>query len=98
MVSPDTVRFAQFNASLNRNNAGELITDLSTPDNAQAKTVAEIIQRTNPDVLLTLMKAVRRLSYFSKTISLLVRTELIRLNIPTSTSHLPTQAFPLALT
>jgi 3-phytase len=52
MVSPDTVRFAQFNASLNRNNAGELITDLSTPDNVQAKTVAEIIQRTNPDVLL----------------------------------------------
>jgi myo-inositol-hexaphosphate 3-phosphohydrolase len=52
MVSPDTVRFAQFNASLNRNNSGELITDLSTPDNAQAKTVAEIIQRVNPDVLL----------------------------------------------
>jgi len=52
MVNPDTVRFAQFNASLNRNNAGELITDLSTPDNSQAKTVAEIIQRVNPDVLL----------------------------------------------
>ncbi|MBD2069025.1 phytase [Leptolyngbya sp. FACHB-671] len=52
MVSPDTVRFAQFNASLNRNNAGELIADLSTTGNAQAKTVAEIIQRTNPDVLL----------------------------------------------
>jgi 3-phytase/alkaline phosphatase D len=32
MVSPDTVRFAQFNASLNRSNAGELITDLSTSD------------------------------------------------------------------
>ncbi|MDX2244145.1 MAG: phytase [Leptolyngbyaceae cyanobacterium bins.302] len=46
------VRFAQFNASLNRNSAGQLVTDLSTPNNAQAKAVAEIIQRTNADVLL----------------------------------------------
>ncbi len=46
------VRFATFNASLNRFNAGDLISDLSTPDNAQAQTVAEIIQRTRPDVLL----------------------------------------------
>ena len=43
-------RFATFNASLNRNNAGDLITDLSTPDNAQAKAIAEIIQRNNPDI------------------------------------------------
>ena len=51
--SPGKVaRFATFNASLNRNNAGELITHLSTPDNAQAQTVAEIIQRARPDVLL----------------------------------------------
>ena len=47
----ETVRFATFNASLNRNNAGELISDLSTPDNPQAKNVAEIIQRVNPDVI-----------------------------------------------
>ncbi|MDB9309469.1 5'/3'-nucleotidase SurE [Aphanizomenon sp. CS-733/32] len=47
-----TVRFSQFNASLNRNADGQLVTDLSTPNNAQAKTVAEIIQRNNPDVLL----------------------------------------------
>ncbi|MDQ3005341.1 MAG: endonuclease/exonuclease/phosphatase family protein [Chloroflexota bacterium] len=47
-----TVRFATFNASLNRNFAGQLVTDLSTPNNVQAKTVAEIIQRTRPDVLL----------------------------------------------
>lgn len=47
-----TVRFATFNASLNRNFAGQLVSDLSTPDNVQAKTVAEIIQRTRPDVLL----------------------------------------------
>lgn len=47
-----TVRFATFNASLNRNAAGQLVSDLSTPDNAQARTIAEIIQRTRPDVLL----------------------------------------------
>jgi hypothetical protein len=46
------VRFATFNASLNRNFAGQLVTDLSTPNNAQAATVAEIIQRARPDVLL----------------------------------------------
>lgn len=49
---PLTVRFATFNASLNRNFAGQLVSDLSTPNNAQAQTVAEIIQRTRPDVLL----------------------------------------------
>nr|WP_076828000.1 endonuclease/exonuclease/phosphatase family protein [Frankia sp. CcI49] len=47
-----TLRVATFNASLNRAAAGQLRTDLSTPDNAQARTVAEIIQRTRPDVLL----------------------------------------------
>jgi hypothetical protein len=49
---PRVVRFSTFNASLNRNNAGELVTHLSTTTNAQAKTVAEIVQRTRPDVLL----------------------------------------------
>jgi hypothetical protein len=49
---PGEVRFATFNASLNRNNEGDLETDLATPDNAQAQAVAEIIQRTAPDVLL----------------------------------------------
>ncbi|KAB7745427.1 endonuclease/exonuclease/phosphatase family protein [Nostocoides sp. F2B08] len=49
---PDPVRFATFNASLNRNAEGQLVADLSTPGNAQARTVAEIIQRTRPDVLL----------------------------------------------
>nr|MDZ8062740.1 phytase [Nostoc sp. EkiNYC01] len=52
MVTTSTIRFSQFNASLNRNTQGQLVTDLSTPDNAQAKAVAEIIQRNNPDVLL----------------------------------------------
>jgi hypothetical protein len=47
-----TVRFATYNASLNRGSEGQLVQDLSTPDNAQAAAVAEIIQRTRPDVLL----------------------------------------------
>lgn len=48
----DTLRVATFNASLNRANTGELIADLSTPSNAQAQAVAEIIQRTRPDIIL----------------------------------------------
>ena len=51
-MATTSVRISQFNASLNRNAEGQLVTDLSTPNNAQAKAVAEIIQRTNPDVLL----------------------------------------------
>jgi hypothetical protein len=47
-----SVRFATFNASLNRFNAGDLVNDLSTSNNAQAAAVAEIIQRARPDVLL----------------------------------------------
>jgi hypothetical protein len=46
------VRFATFNASLNRTSAGQLVSDLSTPANAQAQTIAEIIQHNRPDVLL----------------------------------------------
>jgi predicted extracellular nuclease len=46
------LRFASFNVSFNRSNAGDLINDLSTCDNAQAQAVAEIIQRVRPDVLL----------------------------------------------
>lgn len=48
----EQIRVAQFNASLNRSAEGELIQDLSTPDNSQARVIAEIIQRINPDVLL----------------------------------------------
>lgn len=47
-----SVRFATFNASLNRNSAGALVADLSTPGNAQAQTIAEIIQRARPEVIL----------------------------------------------
>ncbi|MFC9919716.1 endonuclease/exonuclease/phosphatase family protein [Agromyces binzhouensis] len=48
----DTVRVATYNLSLNRNFEGQLVADLSTGTNAQAKTVAEIIQRANPDIVL----------------------------------------------
>jgi hypothetical protein len=48
----DVVRFSTFNASLNRNAEGQLISDLSTPNNTQAKVIAEIVQRNRPDVLL----------------------------------------------
>lgn len=59
----DTVRFATFNASLNRSNSGDLLSDLANPGGAglgsttarrilQAANVAEVIQRVNPDVLL----------------------------------------------
>jgi endonuclease/exonuclease/phosphatase family protein len=53
-----TIRFATFNSSLNRNAAGELkadliaSTDMSRPGVVQAHTVAEIVQRIRPDVLL----------------------------------------------
>jgi hypothetical protein len=53
----DDVRFATFNASLNRGAAGQLVADLSNPSAdtvgvRQAKNVAEVIQRVAPDVLL----------------------------------------------
>ena len=53
---PD-VRFATFNASLNRSNPGQLIDHLSHPEvddvfRRQARNVAEVIQRNRPDVLL----------------------------------------------
>ncbi len=46
------VRFAQFNASLNRAAEGQLVADLQTGTNEQAQNVAETIQRANPDVVL----------------------------------------------
>ncbi len=45
------LKIATFNASLYRDQSGELLTDLSQND-SQIKSIAEIIQRTNPDVLL----------------------------------------------
>ena len=47
-----TVTFATFNASMNRNNAGDLAAELAEPGSAQPDTIATIIQKARPDVLL----------------------------------------------
>jgi 3-phytase len=46
------LRFATFNASVNRNAEGQLVQELSNGDDPQLRNVAEIIQRARPDVLL----------------------------------------------
>ncbi|MFH5822459.1 endonuclease/exonuclease/phosphatase family protein [Georgenia sp. AZ-5] len=46
------LRVATYNASLNRATEGELVADLSTPDDPQARAVAEVIQIAAPDVVL----------------------------------------------
>jgi hypothetical protein len=50
--APTPVRFATFNASLNRFNGGDLAAELSSPGSTQPDVIAEIIQRTRPDMLL----------------------------------------------
>jgi len=47
-----TLRAATYNLSLNRATEGELVDDLSTGDDPQAATVAEVIQHARPDVVL----------------------------------------------
>ena len=51
-AGPAQIRFATFNASLNRISAGALAAELSVPGSPQPDTIAEIIQRVRPDVLL----------------------------------------------
>jgi 3-phytase len=51
-AKPVTIRFATFNASLNRDAPGKLIADLERGDDPQIAAVAEVIQRARPDVLL----------------------------------------------
>jgi hypothetical protein len=51
-AAQDSIRFATFNASLNRFNAFDLAAELSAPGSAQPDTIAEIVQRVRPDVLL----------------------------------------------
>jgi hypothetical protein len=52
LFQKEPLRVATFNASLNRTAAGELVRDLSTGENAQARTIAEIVQRADADVIL----------------------------------------------
>ncbi len=46
------IRVATFNASMSRGTEGGLIADLSTGDNSQAQSIAEIIQKTDADIIL----------------------------------------------
>lgn len=46
------LRVATYNGSLNRPSAGRLVSDLSTPNNLQARRVAEVVQQIRPDILL----------------------------------------------
>lgn len=48
----DTVRFATFNASMNRNTETQLQSALASGSDAQIRRVAEVIQTVRPDVLL----------------------------------------------
>ncbi len=46
------LKISTFNASLYRDQPNQLLSDLSQPNDPQVKSIAEIIQRTNPDILL----------------------------------------------
>src|SRR5437762_1188884 len=46
------LKIVTFNAALFRDQPGQLLIDLSQPADSQIKSIAEIIQRTNPDILL----------------------------------------------
>ncbi|MBI9035770.1 MAG: endonuclease/exonuclease/phosphatase family protein [Bacteroidales bacterium] len=50
--APGNIRVATFNTSLYRMKQGKLIQDLRSADNEQASSIAEIIQRLRPDVLV----------------------------------------------
>jgi endonuclease/exonuclease/phosphatase family metal-dependent hydrolase len=47
-----TIRVATYNTSLYRDTDGQLIRDLESGNNQQARRIAEVIQRVRPDVLL----------------------------------------------
>lgn len=51
-LAQESFRFATFNASLNRNEAGALIADLADREALQPARVAAIIQHIDPDVIL----------------------------------------------
>jgi Endonuclease/Exonuclease/phosphatase family len=51
-VESTPFRVASFDVSLSRAADGDLVSDLSTPDDQRASVVAEILQRTRPDIVL----------------------------------------------
>jgi hypothetical protein len=48
----NSIRVGTYNVSLFRDEAGQLVRDLATGDNDQARRIAEVIQRARPDILL----------------------------------------------
>lgn len=50
--APRTIRVATFNVSLHRTRSGALATELAAGSSADARRIAEIIQRVRPDILL----------------------------------------------
>ncbi|HQZ68789.1 MAG TPA: endonuclease/exonuclease/phosphatase family protein [Planctomycetaceae bacterium] len=50
--SPPSIRIATFNCSLNRNTSGELLVDLQSGTNLQARKVAKILRSVRPDIVL----------------------------------------------
>ncbi len=51
-LMPEFYRVATFNASLTRDHAGKMVTELADPQHPQIRNVAEIIQRVRPDLLV----------------------------------------------
>jgi len=51
-ATAETIRVATFNCSLNRNKAGELLSDLQSGNNRQAREVAAILRTVRPDIVL----------------------------------------------
>ncbi len=52
MSDTNQLRIVTFNGAMNRNTEGRLLEDLQNGEQQQIKNVAEIIQRTNADVIL----------------------------------------------
>ena len=50
--SPSTIRIATYNVAFHRNEAGKLSYDLQSGTHRQARQIAEVIQRIQPDILL----------------------------------------------
>jgi endonuclease/exonuclease/phosphatase family metal-dependent hydrolase len=51
VANDETIRVATYNTSLFRDADGQLIADLESGDNDQARKIAEVIQRVRPDIL-----------------------------------------------
>ncbi len=52
LADDGTIRVATYNTSLFRDKDGQLVKDLESGDNDQARKIAEVIQRVRPDILL----------------------------------------------